>query len=61
MPGKARQNFLPQQLPGPAQPASRGAVPQQDVSPGPGRRADAEPESDEGAAGSFLIFVEPQA
>lgn len=52
---------LPQQLPGPAQPAWAGDDPQQAVSPGPGMLCAAEPDNDEWAESSFLRLKPPQA
>jgi hypothetical protein len=47
--------ILPQQLPGPAQPAwPPGAEPQQAVSPGPGMACCRAPDMEEWAASSFL-------
>lgn len=60
--GDANQNGLfPQQLPGPAQPAWDGEVPQQAVSEGPGKPVLAPPDKDDGADNSFLTFALPQA
>ena len=52
--------ILPQQLPGPAQPAVVGDEPQQEVSPGPGNLLLDPPESVEGAESIFLSFLLPQ-
>ena len=52
---------LPQQLPGPAQPAWAGELPQQAVSEGPGRPVLATPDREEGADSSFFRFTLPQA
>jgi len=60
--GDANQNELfPQQLPGPAQPAWDGEVPQQAVSEGPGRPDLEPPDKDDGADKSFFTFALPQA
>jgi len=48
---------LPQQLPGPAQPACEGVEPQQDVSPRPGRLRAWTPERGDEAASIFLSRV----
>jgi len=59
---EARQNeVFPQQLPGPAQPACAGELPQQAVSEGPGSPCLATPDKDEGAESSFFRFTLPQA
>lgn len=51
---------LPQQLPGPAQPAWAGELPQQAVSEWPGRPILATPDREEGADSSFFRFTLPQ-
>ncbi len=48
---------FPQQLPGPAQPASVGLVPQQAVSPGPGNLDIGVPDRDDGVEIIFLRLV----
>ena len=55
-----RSQALPQQLPGPAQPAWPGDDPQQAVSPGPGMPAEDAPDRDEWADMSFLRLPLPQ-
>jgi hypothetical protein len=61
-PSLTRQNgFFPQQLPGPAQPACAGVLPQQEVSPDPGSPCLATPDREEGAESSFFRFTLPQA
>jgi hypothetical protein len=55
-----RDQALPQQLPGPAQPACPGEDPQQAVSPGPGMAPDGAPDRDECADMSFLRLPLPQ-
>jgi len=53
---------LPQQLPGPAQPAAApGVLPQQAVSPKPGMSFLGDPDIDEWAERSFLRSSLPQA
>jgi hypothetical protein len=52
---------LPQQLPGPAQPACAGELPQQAVLPGPGSPRLATPDKEEVAESSFFRFSLPQA
>jgi hypothetical protein len=50
---------LPQQLPGPAQPAWEGEVPQHAVSPGPGRLFLDAPDMDECAESNFFRLLLP--
>jgi len=52
--------FFPQQLPGPAQPAWAGELPQQAVSPGPGRPRLADPDRLDVAESNFFNFALPQ-
>jgi len=57
---RPRQNeFFPQQLPGPAQPACAGELPQQAVSPGPGSPLLAAPDREDVAESSFFRFALP--
>jgi len=55
------QNDFPQQLPGPAQPASDGLEPQHDVSPGPGKPVRDVPENEDGLDIIFFRFLLPHA
>ena len=55
------QNDLPQQLPGPAQPAWEGLEPQQAVSPCPGRPDINDPEKEDGFEIIFFKFLLPHA
>ncbi|VTR66478.1 hypothetical protein DESC_480188 [Desulfosarcina cetonica] len=50
---------LPQQLPGPAQPACPGEDPQQAVSPGPGRAFEDVPDKEEWADIIFFRLLPP--
>jgi len=52
---------LPQQEPGPAQPAKSGVFPQQDVSCGPGMLLVAVTECDDGADKILVMEPDPQA
>jgi len=52
--------LAPQQLPGPAQPASWGDTPQQAVSPGPDIDIFPTPDKEDGAESCFFMLVLPQ-
>jgi len=52
--------LAPQQLPGPAHPASWGDTPQQAVSPGPAVCIFWTPDNDDGVESCFFMLVLPQ-
>jgi hypothetical protein len=58
--GRQKEVF-PQQLPGPAQPACAGELPQQEGSPDPGSPCLVAPDKEDGAESSFLRLTLPQA
>ena len=53
------QKDFPQQLPGPAQPASAGLDPQHEVSPGPGKPDADAPEKEDGFEIILFMFLLP--